>query len=146
MIKIIMKRQGFFHLAKFQNCFFILFFGKTSSLEAVSRRCSIKKVFLKKFRKIHRKNLCQSLFLIKLQTEICNFTKKETLAQVFSCEFCEISKSTFSYRTLPVATSTSSLPKQFIMLFVHVGKGSNQHKRKNSQEQPFTDVLENSCS
>ena len=25
----------------------------------------------------------------------CNFIKKETLAQVFSCEFCEISKNTF---------------------------------------------------
>ena len=24
-----------------------------------------------------------------------NFNKKETLAQVFSCEFCEISKNTF---------------------------------------------------
>ena len=27
------------------------------------------------------------------------FIKKETLAQVFSCEFCEISKNTFSNRT-----------------------------------------------
>ena len=25
----------------------------------------------------------------------CNFIKKENLAQVFSCEFCEISKNTF---------------------------------------------------
>ena len=30
---------------------------------------------------------------------------KETLAQVFSGEFCEISKNTFSYRTPLVATS-----------------------------------------
>ena len=28
----------------------------------------------------------------------CNFIKKETLAQVFSCEFCKTSKNTFSYR------------------------------------------------
>ena len=28
--------------------------------------------------------------------EACNFIKKETLAQVFSSEFCEISKNTFS--------------------------------------------------
>ena len=28
-----------------------------------------------------------------------NFIKKETLAQVFSCEFCEVSKNTFFYRT-----------------------------------------------
>ena len=30
-----------------------------------------------------------------------------------------------------------------VMLFVQVGK---QHKRKNSQKQPLTDVLQNSCS
>ena len=35
----------------------------------------------------------------------CNFIKKETLEQVFSCEFCEISKNTFSYRTPPAAVS-----------------------------------------
>ena len=34
-----------------------------------------------------------------------NFIKKETLAQVFSCEFWEIIKNPFSYRTLPVAAS-----------------------------------------
>ena len=33
-----------------------------------------------------------------------NFSKKETLAQVFSCKFCEISKNTFLHRT-PVAAS-----------------------------------------
>ena len=35
----------------------------------------------------------------------CNFIKKETLAQVCSFEFCEISKNTIFYRTLPVAVS-----------------------------------------
>ena len=29
----------------------------------------------------------------------------ETLAQLLSCEFCEISKNTFSYKTPPVAAS-----------------------------------------
>ena len=28
-------------------------------------------------------------------SEACNLIKKETLAQVFSCEFCEIPKNTF---------------------------------------------------
>ena len=37
-------------------------------------------------------------FLIKLQ-KVCNFIKKETLTQVFSCKFCEISKNTFFNRT-----------------------------------------------
>ena len=31
--------------------------------------------------------------------------KKEALAQVFSCEFCEIFKKTFFHRTPPVAAS-----------------------------------------
>ena len=31
--------------------------------------------------------------------QACNFIKKESLAQVFSCEFCEISKNTFFHRT-----------------------------------------------
>ena len=35
----------------------------------------------------------------------CNFIKKEAVAQVFSCEFCKISKNTFSYRAPPVAAS-----------------------------------------
>ena len=34
-----------------------------------------------------------------------SFFGKETLAQVFSCEFCEISKNTFFYRTPQVAAS-----------------------------------------
>ena len=34
-----------------------------------------------------------------------NFAIKETLAQMFSCEFCEISKNTCFYRTPPVAVS-----------------------------------------
>ena len=38
-------------------------------------------------------------FLIKLQALACNFNKKETLAQVFSCEFCEISKEYLFCRT-----------------------------------------------
>ena len=28
----------------------------------------------------------------RCEVEACNFIKKDTLAQVFSCEFCEISK------------------------------------------------------
>ena len=37
--------------------------------------------------------------------EACNFIKKETLAQVFSWEFCEIYKNIFCYRTPLVAAS-----------------------------------------
>ena len=54
--------------------------------EAVTRRCSVKK-----------------------GPKACNFIKRETLAQVFSCEFCKISKNTFSYRTSPVVASGISV-------------------------------------
>ena len=60
--------------------------------------------------------MCKSISLLRLllyvfmfidwKTEAaCNFIKKETLAHVFSCEFCEISKNSFSYRTPLVAAS-----------------------------------------
>ena len=39
------------------------------------------------------------------KSSACNFIKKETLVQVFSCEFCDISKNTYSYRTPLVAAS-----------------------------------------
>ena len=60
---------------------------------------------LRNFAKFAGKHLCQSLFLITSQADAYNFIKRETLAQVFSCEFCEISKNTFSCRTPPVAAS-----------------------------------------
>ena len=40
-----------------------------------------------------------------LKPQACNFIKIETLAQVVSSEFSEISKNTISYRTPPVAAS-----------------------------------------
>ena len=51
----------------------------------------MKKGVLRNFTKFAGKHLCQSLFFNKVDSE----RKKETLAQVFSCEFCEISKKTF---------------------------------------------------
>ena len=52
-----------------------------------------KKGALRNFAKFTGKHLCQSHFLIKLQA--CNFIKKETLPQVFSCEYCEIFRAPF---------------------------------------------------
>ena len=64
-------------------------------LEAVSWRCSVKKVFLEISRN-SRENTCARVsFLIKLQAEAYNFIKNEPLAQVFSCEFCEILRTPF---------------------------------------------------
>ena len=38
--------------------------------------------------------------VFNLRPQVCNFIKKETLMQVFSCEFCEIPKNTFSTEQL----------------------------------------------
>ena len=63
----------------------------------ITSRSSRPEVFCKKgvlgnFTIFTGKHLCQSLFLNKDN----NFIKKETLAQVLSCEFYEFSKYTFS--------------------------------------------------
>ena len=39
--------------------------------------------------------------------QACNFIKKETLAQVFFCEFCEIPKNTFFTEHLSATASAS---------------------------------------
>ena len=74
------KNFGYLLLQKLKNCIL--------STKAVARRCSVKKMFLE-------------------ISQVCSFIKKEPLAQLFSCEFSESSKNTFSYRTPPVAASVN---------------------------------------
>ena len=57
-----------------------------------------KKGVLRNFVKFTGKHMYKNLFFN-------NFTKKETLAQVFSCQFCKICKNTFCYKTPPVVAS-----------------------------------------
>ena len=68
--------------------------------------CSIKKGALKNFAIFTRKHLCQSPFFNKVEDAACNFIKKETLAQVFSCAFCEILKNIFFTEHLWKTVST----------------------------------------
>ena len=56
-----------------------------------------KKGVLRNISKLTGKHLCQILFFDKLMA--CNFIKKETLPQVFSCEFYKIPKNTFPQNT-----------------------------------------------
>ena len=59
------------------------------------RRCSVRKGVLRNFTKFSRKLLCQSFFFNKVAgLRSSTLSKKETLAQVFSCEFYKISKNT----------------------------------------------------
>ena len=52
-------------------------------------------MFLKISQNSQENTCARASFLIKLQAEPCSFIKKEALAQVFSCGFCEIFKNTF---------------------------------------------------
>ena len=67
-----------------------------------------KKGVLRNLVKFTGKHLCQSLFQIKLQASGLQLIKKETLAQVFFCEFCEISKNTFFTEHLRATASVNA--------------------------------------
>ena len=62
------------------------------------------------------------LFFNKVADMACNFIKIETLAQVFSCEFCEIFKNAFSYRLPPVDASAGCKEIPAKMFFYEFGK------------------------
>ena len=67
-----------------------------------------KKGVLRNFTNFTGKYLCQSLFLKKVPGLRDSGTiKKETLAQLFSCKFCEISKNTLLQRTPRMAASVT---------------------------------------
>ena len=82
-----------------------LFFFKKYSRSS-HRRCSIKIDVPKNFAKFSGKHLCQSLFFNKVTgLRFATLLKKETLAQVFSCDFCEIFKNAFFAKHLLMTAS-----------------------------------------
>ena len=65
------------------------------------------------------KQLRQSLFFNKVADQVCNFIKKEPLAQVLSCEFSQISKNIFfteHLRAIQLCSNTSFL-SYFLFIF-----------------------------
>ena len=66
-------------------------------VEAVVRRCSVKRGVLRNFGKFTGKHLCQNLFLDKVAGQ--------WHSQVFSCQFSKISNNTFSHGAPLVAAS-----------------------------------------
>ena len=61
----------------------------------------------------------------KKRSEACNFIKKQTLAQMFSCEFCEISKKTFLHRTPLVAASEICKEKDIYESMINFGNNKS---------------------
>ena len=102
-------------IAKASNC---LRFSINNRLRSSHPEVFCKKDVLRSFAKLTGKHLCQSLFFNKvagldaskgfMKAEAprpATLLKKKTQAQVFSCEFCEISKNTIFHRTPLVAAS-----------------------------------------
>ena len=73
--------------------------------EAVVQRSSVKKVFLEISQNSHEKTCARVSFLTKLQ--------------LFSCEFCKISKNTFFYKTPRVAASVYSNIYDKVIVFLN---------------------------
>ena len=89
--------------------------NKVEKTEAVARTWSVKKVFLEISQNSQENTCVRVSFLIMLQASVCNFIKNETLVQVLSCEFCEISKNTFCHSTPLVVASEKIKDENFIM-------------------------------
>ena len=135
-IHVVLNEPGFFK--KYERCIFF-----SLSYHGKCERCYFNKFVLKiivtrnniiwKFRpwksdffwlpkiclKIFKQPASQwtGFYMIRPATLL----KKETLAQVFSCEFCEISKNSFSYRTPLVAASEKFLYRSkdvYVNIFV----------------------------
>ena len=81
------------------ECFWAWLVRDSIFIEAATRGVLWNKGVLRNSAKFTGKQLWQSLFFNKVASQACNFVKKETLAQVFSWEVCEISKSTFLQNT-----------------------------------------------
>ena len=78
------------------------------------RRCSVGKGVLRKLAKFTGKPLCQSPFFNNVAA--CNFIKKDAPKQVFSCEFCEISKNTLFTEHLRATASRCFFKKYFDLI------------------------------
>ena len=70
-------------------------FNSSLYVEAVVRRCSVKKLLIEILQNSQENTCARVSFSLK----------EETLAQMLSCEFCKISKNTFYYRTPLLAAS-----------------------------------------
>ena len=65
------------------------------STEAATGGVLRKTMFLKISQNFQETPVPESLFYKGFRPQACNFIKRETLAQVFSCEFCEIFKNIY---------------------------------------------------
>ena len=89
LLEVLCKKTVLRNFAKFtgKHC------ASVSLLIKLQACCKMAKHTLKILRCEHRKIFKVCLAILQ---QACNFIKKETLVQVFSCELCKISKNSFS--------------------------------------------------
>ena len=75
------------------------FFANLIGSEEATEHDPRKEVFLKLLQDSQENTCARVSFFDKVAGLACNFIKKETLAQVFSCEFCEIPENAFLQNT-----------------------------------------------
>ena len=99
-------------------------YSSTWRSEAATRDVLWKNAFLETSQNSPENTCARVSFLIRLQAlqaKACNFVKKETLAQVFSCESCKISKNTFFTEHLGTTASrhySASLPRALRIQYI----------------------------
>ena len=76
------------------------------------------------------------------KSKACNFVKKESLAEVLSCEFCEISKNTFfteHLQTTAFGMNGLVVPNLNLKLVLHKSqlKGNNHVALRKFQQQTW---------
>ena len=104
-------------ISNYLNCF--LHTLMISWWSRSNRRCSVKKVFIK-ISKNWQENTCVTVSFLN---------KVAGWGTGVSCEFCKISKNTFSYRAPPVAACDDLKPKHIRIL------SSNTHETVESQRE-----------
>ena len=97
--------------------FQIFWIASLQNRSSIQRR-SVKKIFLKISRNSQENACARVSFLVKLQAETCNFIKREALALVFYCEFCEIFKNTFFCRITPDDCFWQNTSRRLLIKFI----------------------------
>ena len=122
------------HLENVLNIFWKLHVRSIYVLsEAVDWRCSVKKMFLEISKNSRENNCVRVSFLIK------------TLTQLFSCEFCEVSKNTSSYRAPPVADLNQlncNISTNHIVQITILAKGSLKYHLSCNKSRNIEDCID----
>ena len=114
-----LKYQSFYFSIIFWLIYHSLIYYQ--KLRSSHRRSSVRKGALRNFAKFIGKHLYQRLFFNKVAN--CNFITKESPAQVFSCEFCEISKNIFFTEHLwTTASEKCQNCRQFISFQIEINQ------------------------